>query len=117
MLHLKHASTKTAAYIAGYNSVFEKLAIQGVQGKAVRQQPTSDSGDAKLEMDDQNLPAGQMANLFSQIDTEGMDTVKDDANSEENVEGRLNRPTGWSEASTIGMDDATGPSPIMSGAY
>ena len=115
MLH--PTRTKTAAYIAGYNSVLEKLAIQGVQGNAVRQQPTSDSGDSKLEVDDQNLPAGQMADLFSQIDTAGLAPVNGDENSEDNVENRLNRPTGWSEASTIGMDDATGPSPIMSGAY
>lgn len=110
----KLAQLKNAAYYAGYNSVYEKLAIDS---KTVRPQPLSSTGDAKLDVEDEGTPVGSLVSAFEQMSDP---VARDSANNqhpEDNVEDRLNRPATWSTASTISMEDATGASPIMMGAY
>lgn len=112
---IKLAHIRTEAYNAGYRDMMYKLAIES---KAIRSQPLSSTGDARLDAHDDGTPAGDMANLFTQMeDPVTRDSEKKQQQPMDNVEDRLNRPAGWSEASTISMEDATGPSPIMTGQY
>jgi len=99
-------------YTRGRYAALLKLGL----ADGVQERPSTFEVPVPIEAHDDQMPAGQLAAMMSQM-PEAMTHSEALKTKGENVEGHLNRNTVWSEPHPITNDMATGPSPVMPGRF
>jgi len=99
---------------AGRAAMLKKLGVD--KSKFVGKKPSNTELETPMDVEDEGLPAGQLARALSDIPT-AAGRENRDAQGTDDVEGRLNRTTTWTEPDHIPIDYAQGPSPVMPGKF
>lgn len=107
----KKGSEMTPWYANGYSDALLKL---GVATATVNQAPSVGETQDPLDVQDEHIPAGQLAGFISQLEdpTPPKRSIGSESSSPEQ---RLNRAATWSTPHMIPSDTASGSSPVQPG--
>jgi hypothetical protein len=106
-------TVKSAAFVAGYNDVLVKLGFKSNQsGMKGRKLPPSEA-QSPLEVDDDSMSAGTLAEMLSDLPEQKMRTEDKDTGARTG----LNSNTNWSDPQSMSSSDMTSSSPLLPGMY
>jgi len=113
--NMKKEGSIMAAYDEGYVTALRKLGMASPLGVTDPTPPTENK--QPLEVNDDNVPAGQLASIIANIPPEEYTGTRDQAedDSYKNVEDRLNRAVSWGQSQDIPIDYTQGASTTIPG--